>query len=316
MQNTKSLCPLLRDLIVETAQETHNESHFKSETESGFSASLIGGISYGTSSLEQSAAGQRVTQVASTLSGGDIALSSGRDTTISASNVLADRDLTILAGRNVDILAAANSEAVQNQSKSESTSIGLTPGASGRFTVYGKTSASEDSTGSATTQSTTLLSANSGDLTVRAGLDQATQGTGTGNITTQGADLLAGGTITLSGRAIDLQAVSNETRSHSVAESSSLTIGSALAGPLGSKITAVAIWGQSHFRSSGQTGFVFVSSRTPNHSDPYKLQKGKGARLGLVRTACPEPSPARQARTLRSAAAEHWCCPAVLESSP
>ena len=262
-----------RDLSVETAQNTANESHFRSETESGFSASFSGGISYGSSSLEQSAAGQRVTQVASTLAGGDIALSSGRDTTISASNVLADRDLTILAGRNVDILAAANSEAVENRSKSESTSIGVTPGASGRFTAYGKTSASEDGSGSATTQSTTLLSANSGDLTVRAGLDQATQGTGTGNIVTQGADLLAGGTITLSGRAIDLQAVSNETRSHTVAESSSLTVGAALAGPLGSKIAAIGdAIDQAQHTDNGRLQDALVLKAG---YDAYKLTQGQ-----------------------------------------
>jgi len=174
---------------------------------------------------------------------------------------------------NVDILAAANSEAVENRSKSESTSIGLTPGASGRFTAYGKTSASEDGTGSATTQSTTLLSANSGDLTVRAGLDESTRGTGTGNIVTQGADLLAGGTITLSGRAIDLQAVRNETRSHTVAESSNLTIGSALAGPLGSKINAIgnAIEQAQHTDNGRLQGALVLKAGY----DAYKLTQGK-----------------------------------------
>ena len=262
-----------RDIRVETAQNTADESHFKSETQSGFSASFSGGVSYGSSSLEQSAAGQRVTQVASTLAGGDVALASGRDTTISASNVLADRNLAILAGRNVDILAAANSESTQNHSESESNRIGLEHGVSGSFTIYGKTSASEDGTGSAITQSTSLLSANSGDLTLRAGLDEATRGTGAGNITTQGADLLAGETMTLSGRAIDLQAVRNETSSHSVAESSSLTVGAALAGPLGSKITAIgdAIEQAQHTDNSRLQDALVLKAGY----DAYKLTQGK-----------------------------------------
>ena len=144
---------------------------------------------------------------------------------------------------------------------------------SGSFTIYGKTSASEDGTGSASTQSTSLLSANSGDLTLRAGLDEATRGTGAGNITTQGADLLAGETMTLSGRAIDLQAVRNETSSHSVAESSSLTVGAALAGPLGSKITAIGdAIGQSQHTDNSRLQDALVLKAG---YDAYKLTQGK-----------------------------------------
>ena len=52
-----------------------------------------------------------------------------------------------------------------------------------------------------------LLSANTGNLTLTAGTDAQYKGTGQGNITTQGADLLARDQLSLSGNAVDLQAI-------------------------------------------------------------------------------------------------------------
>ena len=96
---------------------------------------------------------------------------------------------------------------------------------------------------------------------------------GTGNIITQGADLLAGDAITLSGRAIDLQAVSNETRSHSVSEARSLTIGSALAGSLGTQITAISdkIEQARNTDNSRLQGALVLKAGY----DAYKLTQGK-----------------------------------------
>ena len=79
-----------------------------------------------------------------------------------------------------------------------------------------------------------------GDLTLRTGLDSQYRGTGSGNITTQGADLLAGQAITLSGNAIDPQAVANETTSHSIAKSKSFVIGAAPVGAIGSQIATIS----------------------------------------------------------------------------
>ena len=62
----------------------------------------------------------------------------------------------------------------------------------------------------ATQARTSLLSANGGDLTLLTGIDPANKGTGTGNIVTQGAHLLAKDKITLTANAIDLQALANE----------------------------------------------------------------------------------------------------------
>ena len=229
-----------RDLTVDTAQNTDNETFFRSQKKSGFSASLMGGISYGKSARKQNQAVQTVTQVSSTLSGADVTLSSGRDTTITASNVLADRDLTVRAGRDVNILAAADTEDTQSQYKSSSTSIGLMGGLSARFTMFGKADGSQNGESSVNSARTSLLSANKGDLTVLAGIDQQYKGTGHGNVTTQGADLLASDAITLSGNAVDLQAVANVSSSHSVSKSKSITVGAAPAGTVGSLITAIS----------------------------------------------------------------------------
>ena len=228
-----------RDITLDSAQDTLQETHFRSIKKSGFSMSSLGAISYGNSALTQNAAGQSVTQVGSTLSGTNVTTASGRDTTIKASTVIADNDITLLAGRNVDLLAAANAQNVETQTKSSSTTIGLTTDLSGRITNFGKTKASEDVTGTAISQSTSLLSANAGDLTIRAGLDAQHKGSGHGNITTQGADLLAGQTIVMSGNAIDLQAVENQSTSHSLAKTSSFTIGARPAGFWGEKIAAI-----------------------------------------------------------------------------
>ncbi|WP_263771806.1 hemagglutinin repeat-containing protein [Propionivibrio soli] len=227
-----------RDVVLDTAQDTRHETHLVTKKKSGLSASY-GGISYGKSSLKQNADGTSVTQVVSTLSGENVDVTSGRDTVLKAANVLADKDLTLLAGRNVDIVAAADTQAIETQRKSSSRSIGLTPDTFGKLTIFGTMAASEDTDGQSAAARTALLSANAGNLTVRAGLDSQYKGTGQGNVVTQGADLLAGQTIALSGNAVDLQAAADTNATHSVAKSKSVTLGASLAGPIGEKINAI-----------------------------------------------------------------------------
>jgi len=228
-----------RDVVIDTAQDTTHETHVRKESRSGFSASM-GGVSYGSSSLRQNSDGTTVTQVASTLSGENVALTSGRDTLIRAANVLADQDVTVLAGRDIAVLAAADTQTLETQTRSKSSSFGLTPDVFGKMTIYGKTQASQDTDGAVVSQRTALLSANTGDLTLRAGLDAQYKGSGQGNVLTQGADLLAAETIAISGNAVDLQAVANVASSHSVEKTKSVTVGAALAGGLGSQITAIS----------------------------------------------------------------------------
>jgi filamentous hemagglutinin len=222
-----------RDLILDAATETYDETHYYKEKKSGFSASSLGAISYGKSSLTQNANAQGVSQVTSTLEGENVALVSGRDTVLRAATILADQDIRVLAGRNIDILAVANTQEQESHTKSSSTSIGFTPEViTGRWTMFSKDAASQDNDGQAVTQNTALLSANAGDLTLLAGLDSSYKGTGQGNLTTQGADLLAAQSITLSGNAVDLQAATDSMSSHSLTKSKSFTIGARPVGVL------------------------------------------------------------------------------------
>jgi hypothetical protein len=70
-----------------------------------------------------------------------------------------------------------------------------------------------------------------------AGLDPQYKGTGQGNITTEGADLLAQNKVTLSGNAVNLNAASSSGDSSYHAETRSVTVGAQLTGVVGSQIT-------------------------------------------------------------------------------
>jgi len=227
-----------RDLIVDTAQNTSRETHFSSVKKSGLSSSM-GAISYGKSSLQQSSDGTTVTQVSSTLAGANVTTTSGRDTALIAANLLADDNVTVLAGRNVGLLAAANTQDVETRTKSRSTTHSFSGDVFGKTTIYGKNEARQNTDGQTVSQSTSLVSANAGNVTIRAGLDDQVKATGQVALVAQGADLLAGDTVTLSGNAVDLQAVADTIASHSVSESKSFTIGARAAGVIGSKIAAI-----------------------------------------------------------------------------
>jgi filamentous hemagglutinin len=222
-----------KDVIIASGQATSTRSSYSAKTESGFSASSMGAISYGTSEQSQDTTTRSTTQVASTVSGSNVSINSGRDATVKASNVLADQDITISAARNINILAAANTQTSAQHSTSSSTTIGLTPDAMGRQTFFGQTDASQNGNNTSVQQSTSVLSANGGNLTLQAGNGA------TGNITTQGAELLADKTITLTAAAVDLQAITDSQTSTSQSKTSSLTIGSALSGAVGNLVTAI-----------------------------------------------------------------------------
>ena len=58
-------------------------------------------------------------------------------------------------------------------------------------------------------------------------------------MTTQGADLLAKQQISITGNAVDLQAISDTQTSKSHSESKSVTVGATLSGTIGGRITAI-----------------------------------------------------------------------------
>ncbi|WP_211451092.1 hemagglutinin repeat-containing protein [Collimonas antrihumi] len=228
-----------RDLNIVSAQQTSSDSFSAEEKKSGFSGSFMTGVSFGNSGQNQKQNGTSVTQVGSDISGANIHTSSGRDTTITASAVTADKDVGIYAGRDINVLAAANTQTSQSDSHSSGTSFGVLGGANFRFTNYSQVSAAQNGSGDSTVQSTSLISANGGNLSMQAGLDKQYQGTGHGNVTTQGAELIAKDKLSIAGNAVDLQAIQNSSSSQFHAETHSVTLGSSLTGAIGGALTSI-----------------------------------------------------------------------------
>jgi filamentous hemagglutinin len=228
-----------RDLNIVSAQQTSQQSFSAEEKKSGFSGSVLTGVSFGNSAQDQHQNGTSVNQIGSDISGANVHTSSGRDTTITASAITADKDIGINAGRDINVLAAANTQTSQSDSHSSGTSIGIMGGANFRFTNYSQTSAEQNSSGNGVTQSTSLISANGGNLSMQAGLDKQYKGTGQGNVTTQGAELIAKDKLSIGGNAVDLQAIKDSSDSQFHAETHSVTLGSSLTGAIGGALTTI-----------------------------------------------------------------------------
>lgn len=226
-----------RDVRIESAQDQASGSYYSAASKKGFSASFESGIGYSSGSGNHMQAGSSTTQVGSTVSGGNVSIDAGRDVQVIASNVLADKSIALSAGRNIDILAAQDTQSSSSAGSSQNKGVGIVPGLAPRQTAYSNVRGSENGTGESSTAVTSLLSANGGNLTMVAGLDSKYAGTGQGNITTEGADLLAKNKVTLSGNAVNLNAATSTGQSTHSAESKSHTIGAALSGTVGSVIT-------------------------------------------------------------------------------
>ncbi|WP_211444397.1 hemagglutinin repeat-containing protein [Collimonas humicola] len=228
-----------RDLNIVSAQQTSQNSFSVEEKKSGFSGSVMTGVSYGKSTQDMRQNGKSVSQIGSDISGANVRTNSGRDTTITASTITADKDVVIYAGRDINVLAAANTQSVQNDSHSSGTSIGIMGGLNGRFTNFSQTSATQSGSGNSMVQSTSLISANGGNLSMQAGLDSQYKGTGQGNVTTQGAELLARDRLSIGGNAVDLQAIQDSSANQFHANSRSVTLGSSLTGTVGGAVTGI-----------------------------------------------------------------------------
>jgi filamentous hemagglutinin len=104
--------------------------------------------------------------------------------------------------------------------------------------MFGTTSSTENGTQTSTTQSTSLLSANSGNLTVLAGADN--QYTGSGQAICSARELTCRpNKLHLQGNAVTLDAISNQDNNQYHQETKSFTIGSQLSGSVGSVITSI-----------------------------------------------------------------------------
>ena len=269
------------DVLIESAQNTSASASSRSETSSGLSISNMGAVSIGNSRQSQDGTLEGTMQVASTVSGANVRIQAGRDATVKASNVLADQDVTVAAQRDINILAAANMQSSTNRSESSSTSMGLTPSVGGRMTIFGQNSSSQDGTQTQVSSSTSVLSANKGNLTLAAA-NTAGVPKAKGKLTTQGAELLAGNKVILAGAEVDLQAITDATSSLSRSESKSFTVGAAPAGLVGSAV--VAISDNVALSQSTQNTRLKDAAALKASYDAYKFANG-GAKQGAAKTA-------------------------------
>ncbi|MCU6498322.1 hemagglutinin repeat-containing protein [Rugamonas sp. A1-17] len=155
-----------RDLLVSSAQQTDSENHSEEHQRSGFSFNpASGALGYSKSDEAKARNGDTVTQVGSVLSGGSVSTSSGRDTVISGSTVVADKDIAIDAGRNLSIVSAENSSTgASSTSSKKSGSIGTT-----FQPAVGTVKSATDGTNASVTQVGSQIASLGGDVSLKAG---------------------------------------------------------------------------------------------------------------------------------------------------
>jgi Hemagglutinin repeat len=197
-----------------------------------------------------------------------------------ASQVLADQNIDITAGRNVQLLQATDTQSSSNVSQSSSSSLQLQVGLAPKQTAFSKNSADGNGNGTSTTAVTSVLSANNGNLTITAGTDKQYQGTGQGNLITQGADLLAKGDVNIEANRVDLGAAQGDSTSMSHSSTSSLSVGAALAGTVGSLITQAYDQAQAAKDGTGNSRLDGAMALKSGY-DSYKLIDG-GAKSAMA----------------------------------
>ncbi|MYM87485.1 hypothetical protein GTP91_09865, partial [Rugamonas sp. FT82W] len=155
-----------RDLLVSSAQQTDSENHSEEHQRSGFSFNVASGaLGYSKSEEAKARNGDTVTQVGSVLSGGSVSASSGRDTVVSGSTVVADKDIAIDAGRNLSIVSAENSSTgASSTSSKKSGSIGTT-----FQPAIGTVKSATDGTSASVTQVGSQIASLGGDVSLKAG---------------------------------------------------------------------------------------------------------------------------------------------------
>jgi filamentous hemagglutinin len=153
-----------RDLVVESGQQTVNESHSAETKKSGFSVKPAG-FGYSKAEQQQNGTASSTTQLGSTLSGGTVTAVAGRDLSIVASNVVADGAVVLAATRDLNIVSAQNTSASTSDSSSKkSGSIGTAWQPS-----VGTVKTTEKGTSSSVTQAGSQVASLGGNVTLQAG---------------------------------------------------------------------------------------------------------------------------------------------------
>ncbi|NLR76980.1 hemagglutinin repeat-containing protein, partial [Leeia aquatica] len=247
-----------------TEQTERSSNHYEyHDKRSGFTIGFTGPTySKSRTNLLQNGTSERA--VSSELSGSNINVQSGRDTTVRGSMLLADKDLTVQAGRNILIDAAHEQRTNDRHFDSKSSSIGITG--------FSKSMATQDGNGNGHTAVTSLLSANRGNLSLIAGGSGEVKGKG--SVTTVGADLLAGQGILIDASNIDLLAAYNSDSSHSRSASKSVSVGASLTGYIGGPLNQILNNLEAARKGSGNSRLDTALALKAGY-DSYKLATDK-----------------------------------------
>nr|WP_225776590.1 hemagglutinin repeat-containing protein [Pseudomonas sp. Marseille-Q3773] len=210
-----------RNVQIDSATETFEQSHASSKKKSGLLSSGGIGFTLGSTSLEKTSTSTSENAKASTIGSvlGNVTIEAGKDLGIEGSEVIAGKDIT-LAGQNVEITAAENHNSSEQTSKSKSS--GLTLALSG--TVGSAIDTAYQITRQATREEDSRLSALQG---IKAGLTgvqawQAAQQNG--GMTAANASQFVGIAVSLGGQ----KSSSRQTQEQTVSQGSSLTSGNDL----------------------------------------------------------------------------------------
>ena len=141
-------------------------------------------------------AGTSDSNAASTISGGTVYLTSGKNTTIIASNVVADNDVNITAGGNVNITAAEDTSS--STYKKQVKKSGLLSGGGLGFTI-GSEKRKDQYDNQNIEQAGSTVGSISGSVNVEAGKD----------VNISASDILAGKDINLTGQNVTIESADN-----------------------------------------------------------------------------------------------------------
>lgn len=262
-----------QDVEVLSATNTFSAAMARQDRKSGLSVSWQAGVGVGRSSADQAQQIVSTSQVSSSVSGQNVNITAQRDATVQASTILADQDITVQAGRNLAVTAADNTQQTTRSASSHSTKVGLVGGISPNQTLYGRQNSQQNGQDTQVSQSTSVLSANGGNLTLTAGADTQYRGTTQGNVATQGADLLAGKTVQVEGNEVVMDtAVIAADQGSTLSKQSSTTLGAQLSGTVGSRITSA--WTMAQASSQTDNKRLADAQRLKAAYDAYKLSQG------------------------------------------
>ncbi|MEK1939985.1 MAG: hemagglutinin repeat-containing protein, partial [Pseudomonas sp.] len=156
-----------RDVAISTAQQSQQSSQASKSNKLNWhlTDSLATNGSFTLENKGKGAEQKTVQEVGSTLSGGSIDVSSGRDTTVRASTLVADDDIRVDAGRNLSVVSGESLSTSSAKSKSKNA------GEIGNWYqgATGVASLKETNQNSATTQTGSQIASLGGDVQLQAG---------------------------------------------------------------------------------------------------------------------------------------------------